>query len=1729
MSPETHRHEAELHAWALLQIQRWHRLGLLDDATRAALARYERCQVEELLEPAAAAAAHPEPTPTPAPRARPAVAPPAAALPVAAPHTSPTPEAPPPQPKIAPLPLPEAPEAQAGHTLEVMGHFLRERVWWLVGAGLTVIGSFFVAGTVWGDLSGAVRLLVLLCGMGLYALAFARLGHALCGRAGGERAGHWLLGVSVALGPVLAMTAGSGWSLGGAAAPAFTLPALAAVAGLLAWRLPRDLRPLLPGADAALLTLFGALALSVGLLPLAPGPSWLLVPAGLAVAALWWAGTRVRRLPTVALMLVGEPLALHLYLAPHGPPWAYAPSVALAALALLYLDILLGRWRGVPALGLRGLRGVGALTLALLALALLLPSFSPLPSGADSSLCGLLLVPFFFGAALAWRRPALVLGSMLAALVFTLALPDLFWAAIEPFIGVVRVALGYRSEPLPLAWYSLTLLPYLLAARLAETGLRRSGWRQAEALATHAWRWTLGLSLLLVVLAHTRADDLRPALLALPVHAALWLRERRVRALLGGTLPWLALLAWTVDLLGFLHAGPQVRLLVGGGLAMALIPTGRRLAALLREQALLEGARLVAVPAALALPVVLRGWDAPALALALAGTGLWVTMLGLRAPRIPPTWIQADLESVLAWLALGLLVAAALVWAVPRDPTPLAWAAGLAAGAVLCAVPAWLLPRRRVGADGPALALEVAAHALAAAAILPLLALDGLPRLAMKLPLAMLLAWWLARRHWKVYGTILTLGLCESVVRRVGEAGWLEPGSLAVLAAAVCWLPALALALWRVRVPSARGHWLHAALGLPSAWLGALSALLATVLLVIPAEPAIEIPLAALALVGMTLTAAALDRHHKAWFEAGAWAAALLLAARWALADTGGFAGLWLLVLAPGFAALQALRPSPLRAALAPIALAAALLAAASRGLVDGLEPLAAATLTAALLAWRQPRGWAELSLLLALVLGLASLERFVPPGLEGHLAVLLAAAALLRGCARWTPAARVGRPLAAIAAALWALDCAWLASRGELGASPLGLFGAVGLLLAWDLSVPARLLAPWAASAALLTLGAVSWLHPLVWLACAALGWTLSPREPTDRLVTWALATLSAAGLAWATATAPEARPVLALAWAGLGLLLAHGGRAAPWAWAGLLLGLLCAAAEPSVAPLMVVTRAGLALALVAWAEDTRRQALAALGLVLLGLATGAWSLAIVALAAVAARRVRPGEVAHLLVEPLAWALLAGAVAVRFAGGAGLAEVALLTLAVPMLGAPQPRLLLASLPVLACLPGEIAAFDPTWAWPAVLCALGLALALDRARPLARHGADLALGLAGIAALATLALHGATAFALLGAGLAAGWWTRERRELALAWLLIAGLVWSWTALGAWTALPALWALAAVLAAERIRSGWLRALALPLLVATCLLEGRSDLELDPAAWQRTVMGLVFALSVVRTLRVGEAVRWGGSLAWGAAWLLVLLVFGPLDRLPTSAWLPLGVGLGIALEGAALTLERRHGAAFVAPLRQATVALAVLALGAALLAASVTTLGVALAGCLFGLRYVLRTRTADLLVGLVLLDVAAILGVLDLGWHDPVAFVGPVGLSLLVLAQILRQSLDPRLRDLLRYAGALAVYLTAFGQAVFDPAWTLGLVLLGLAGLALGSGLRVRAFLTLGSSAILAALLTEVLRFGLNHSRFWAFYLTTLGLLILAGMVALTLLRPQLATLRGEWRERLEGWE
>jgi hypothetical protein len=435
--------------------------------------------------------------------------------------------------------------------------FIRKRAGWLAGVVLTVVGSFYLAGTVWAELDGAWRSTLVLVFLAVYAAGFTAVGRLMSRRADAQGAGRWMLGLAAALAPIHAMAAGGLWDACGPWSIPLTLAALAAVGSLHLLLLRVSLPALVPAAARPLLPLYLAIALGVGLLPVVGGPAWLLVPGAGFVIGLWLCMTRCRALPGAAIALLALASGLHVVLSPPAPATEYAPLLALAALAVLYVDVALARWRGVHRLRFRGLRGTIALALAGLALALVVPDFQPLPRTWSSGLAGLLLVPFFLLAALAWRRPALWFGGLVGALLFTLSIPDLARIVTDPMLRLAGHALGYGSAPLPLAWYSLTLLPYILACVLTRRGLERTPWRQRIQLAGVTHRWAMVLSAVLVVLAHTRLDDLRPALITIPIYGVLWLRHRPVRALLGGALPTLLLAAWCVDLVLWLGAVPS--------------------------------------------------------------------------------------------------------------------------------------------------------------------------------------------------------------------------------------------------------------------------------------------------------------------------------------------------------------------------------------------------------------------------------------------------------------------------------------------------------------------------------------------------------------------------------------------------------------------------------------------------------------------------------------------------------------------------------------------------------------------------------------------------------------------------------------------------------------------------------------------------------------------------------------------------------------------------------------------------------------------------------------------------------------------------------------------------------------------------------------------------------------------------------------------------------------------
>jgi fluoride ion exporter CrcB/FEX len=177
----------------------------------------------------------------------------------------------------------------------------------------------------------------------------------------------------------------------------------------------------------------------------------------------------------------------------------------------------------------------------------------------------------------------------------------------------------------------------------------------------------------------------------------------------------------------------------------------------------------------------------------------------------------------------------------------------------------------------------------------------------------------------------------------------------------------------------------------------------------------------------------------------------------------------------------------------------------------------------------------------------------------------------------------------------------------------------------------------------------------------------------------------------------------------------------------------------------------------------------------------------------------------------------------------------------------------------------------------------------------------------------------------------------------------------------------------------------------------------------------------------------------------------------------------------------------------------------------------------------LRFVFRGRTVDLLAGALALDVALCIQLARSSVVEPVAYVGTVGLTILVLAHLLRRTLDRDWALVLRYGACGAIHLTAFATWIDDPHRTLAMIVLCLVGAAAGALLRVRPYLFLGSAFLLATLAVNLVRFGLEHNEFWAFYLSALGLIVLAVMVVRSTARERLQAAGSTIRQGLATWE
>jgi hypothetical protein len=369
---------------------------------------------------------------------------------------------------------------------------------------------------------------------------------------------------------------------------------------------------------------------------------------------------------------------------------------------------------------------------------------------------------------------------------------------------------------------------------------------------------------------------------------------------------------------------------------------------------------------------------------------------------------------------------------------------------------------------------------------------------------------------------------------------------------------------------------------------------------------------------------------------------------------------------------------------------------------------------------------------------------------------------------------------------------------------------------------------------------------------------------------------------------------------------------------------------------------------------------------------------------------------------------------------------------------------------------------------------------------LKRHGTALALCLAGVAALAHAThrwlRHGREDVAR---GLA---WGRD------LWLIVTGGLLALVA--AWTRTPDEW-------------------ALPLAVAAIGLAVAVSLH---CAWhERTGRHVYF----VQVAVVG-------------VYALVRALYAQGLRPEHDALFALA--LGFVLVGVTV-LAKRAG---IAPVEQATRRFAaLLPVGMALVLPGEATGEAALLAGGSGLLYaalgaVERSRLFGSLAATAC-NVALLIGALSLDMEGIEVYLAPLGMLLLMLAQLFTHSLPHAARNAVRIVGGLLLYVPAaskltlqLGQAA-DGSYAFVFGAACLLGVAAGMALHIRAYLALGTLFLTLDVAATLIHAGLRDHRIGFLVMTLTGLTIVGGRVLATLRRQELELLVQRVRVTLRGWD
>jgi hypothetical protein len=146
-----------------------------------------------------------------------------------------------------------------------------------------------------------------------------------------------------------------------------------------------------------------------------------------------------------------------------------------------------------------------------------------------------------------------------------------------------------------------------------------------------------------------------------------------------------------------------------------------------------------------------------------------------------------------------------------------------------------------------------------------------------------------------------------------------------------------------------------------------------------------------------------------------------------------------------------------------------------------------------------------------------------------------------------------------------------------------------------------------------------------------------------------------------------------------------------------------------------------------------------------------------------------------------------------------------------------------------------------------------------------------------------------------------------------------------------------------------------------------------------------------------------------------------------------------------------------------------------------------------------------------------------------------YLAPLGLLILMLAQIFGRTVAPATRHWLQTIGGLFIYLPSaleMAQRLSAPGsanYAVGFGTLCLLGVAAGMVLQIRAYLVLGVLFLSLDVVVNLLNLGLRDHRVGFWLLSLSGLCILGAMVGTTLRGQELRQLAARLRLYWRGWD